>query len=143
MIRSQPTYFQTPSDIASTNHRPGSFSANGTKKAAPEPTGGFLACASVSVLGGAPAAASTTALSPHDVAGDFVVGNAKADERGEYRLRVCSHGCISLLKQIDPGLGFGQFSRRKPQGGFGGDLAGEPSGPFTTGTAPLPVCEET
>ena len=143
MIRSQPTYFQTPSDIASTDHGPASSSENGTNQAAPEPTGGFLAWRSVSILGGDPRGrGSDGAVAAQCAAATFSSAIQKPMSVVNPALRVRRHGCISFLEDIDPVFGLGELYKRKPQGGFGGDLAGKPSGPLATRTAPLPVREE-
>ena len=62
-MRSQPAYFQTPSDITSTDHGLVSFFANGTNDA-PDPTGGFLIWRSVGARGVSSADQARTALSP-------------------------------------------------------------------------------
>src|SRR5262245_42738866 len=64
--RSQPTYFQTPSLIATTRHGAARLIPKGTHTAPPEPTGGFFLCPAVSTCAGPPAVTATAALSPLD-----------------------------------------------------------------------------
>ena len=122
--RSQPTYFHTPSDIASTRHGSLTAAAKETATAAPQPTGGFFCCPAVSSVA-LPPLTRSAAESPAGGADHPASINAQAYQRGEPRDGVCCDSGIRLTNDARPCRRINQSLRSAGESAAQSRLAGE------------------